>query len=215
MKGINYVFFDLDGTLTDPGEGITNSVAFALKKFGIEETDKTKLYRFIGPPLIDSFIKYYGFDSEKAKTAVDYYREYYSVKGIFENILYEGIPSLLEKLKNEGKKIVLATSKPVKFAEEILRHFGILKYFSFVAGATMDETLTKKEEVIEYALHSLNITDTAEVIMIGDRKYDILGARKLGIKSIAVQYGYGSEEELRASCPDYTAESTKALNELF
>ncbi len=215
MKNIQYIFFDLDGTLTDPGEGITNSVAFALRKFGIEETDKTKLYDFIGPPLIDSFIKYYSFSPEQAKKAVDYYREYYSIKGIFENILYDGIPALLEKLENCGKKIVLATSKPDKFAEEILHHFGIFDYFSFVAGATLDETRTKKDEVIKFALESLDITDTSKVVMIGDRKYDIAGAKKFGIKTIAVHYGYGSEEELTNSNPDFSAETVKQLTELF
>lgn len=215
MKDIQYFFFDLDGTLTDPGEGITNSVAFALKKFGIEKNDKAQLYSFIGPPLIDSFVKYYNFSQEQSKKAVEYYREYYSEKGIFENVLYDGIPFLLKKLKSDGKTIVLATSKPDKFAEQILNHFGISDYFSFIAGATMDETRTKKDEVIKYALESLSITDTSNVIMVGDRKYDIDGAKKFGIKTVAVGYGYGSEEELTNSKPDFFAGTVEQLTELL
>ena len=155
----NVILFDLDGTLTDPGRGITNSVAYALNKFGIEVADKKELYKFIGPPLTDSFEKYYDFSSEDAIAAVEYYREYFKPKGIYENEIYEGIPELLQSLKENGKKVILATSKPEIFAKEILKYFGIDVYFDFVAGATLDKTRTKKGDVIAYALNSIGVTD--------------------------------------------------------
>ena len=210
-----YTFFDLDGTVTDPAEGITNSVAYALSKYSIDVTDKTSLYDFIGPPLIDSFMKHYSFSREDAVEAVEKYREYYRVKGIFENKLYNGIIRLFEDLKGRGKKIVLATSKPEKFAVEILKHFEIYDFFEFVAGATMDETRTDKGEVIKYAIDSLGICDTSEIIMVGDRKYDIEGAHKLGIKAIGVMYGYGSKEELQNAKADYIVENTKEIEDII
>ena len=145
---MKFVFFDLDGTLTDPGIGITNSVMYALKKFGIEEKDRKELFRFIGPPLIPSFMKYYGFSKEEAVRAVVFYREYYAERGIFENKLYAGIPELLGKLKDDGIKVVMATSKPEIFAEKIAKHYDIAKYFDLIAGATESETRTEKDEVI-------------------------------------------------------------------
>lgn len=215
MKNYEYVFFDLDGTVTDPAEGITNSVAYALSKYGIEVTDKTSLYDFIGPPLIDSFMKHYSFSREKAVDAVEKYREYYRVKGIFENKLYNGITELLENLKKSGKKVVLATSKPEKFAVEILKHFKIYELFDFVAGATMDETRTDKSEVIKYAIDSLSIIDVSKIIMVGDRKYDIEGAHKFGIKAIGVNYGYGSFEELKNADSDYIVSNPKEIEEIL
>lgn len=127
------VLFDLDGTLTDPGEGITNSVVYALKKYGIEVSDKTELYKFIGPPLHESFQVFYGFSEEKAQEAVKYYREHYSKTGIFENKVYDGMEDTLELLKNSGRRLVVATSKPEKFAKQIL-HFHLIKYFSLWLG---------------------------------------------------------------------------------
>ena len=132
------ILFDLDGTLTDPGEGITNSVAYALRKYGIEVSDRSELYKFIGPPLKDSFMKYYGFDEDKAEEAIAYYREYFRDTGIFENRVYEGVEDMLRGLQANGKRIVLATSKPEEFAIRILEHFGLRKYFTVVAGASMD-----------------------------------------------------------------------------
>lgn len=215
MKNVKYILFDLDGTITDPGEGITNSVAYALLKFDINVEDKATLYDFIGPPLIDSFMKHYGFTKLQAVKAVEYYREYYSVKGIFENKLYDGIIPMLKKLKAYNKKVVLATSKPEKFAIEILKHFGIYDYFTLVAGATMDETRTDKAEVIAYALKSLDIKNTKAVIMIGDRKYDIEGAHINNVNAIGVEYGYGSSEELKEANADYTAKTVKDLESLL
>lgn len=211
MKKYDVVLFDLDGTLTDPGLGITNSVMHALKKYGIEVDDRRNLYKFIGPPLIESFEKYYGFSHEEAVKSVDYYREYYRDKGIYENTLYDGIENLLINLSKKEKKIILATSKPELFAKEILRHFGIEKYFLFAAGSTMGETRTNKAEVIEYALSECGITDKSKVVMVGDREHDIIGANKNGIDSIGVLFGYGSREELEAAGATYIAETVEDI----
>ena len=206
-----YILFDLDGTLTDPGVGITNSVAYALKKFNINVKDKTELYKFIGPPLLDSFVKYYGFSEDQSKMAIDYFREYFRAQGIFENEVYEGIEDMLTSLKSKGKKIILATSKPDGFANEILKHFQLDKYFDFVAGATMDETRTKKGDVIKYALESCGINDMSTVIMIGDREHDIIGAKECGIDSIGVLFGYGSYDELHNAGATYIAETVEDI----
>ena len=207
MSRYDYLLFDLDGTLTDPGEGITNSVVYALKKWGIEVADKRELYVFIGPPLSASFKQYFGFSEADALKSVAYYREYFSVHGLFENEVYEGIPSLLEALKKSGKKLVVATSKPEKFAKQILDHFDLSKYFDFVAGASMDESRNKKADVIRYALDSLHITDTSRVLMIGDREQDVTGAKKCGLDSLGVLYGYGDLAEHTSAGATYIAEN--------
>lgn len=207
----NIVLFDLDGTLTDPGEGITNSVAYALDKFGIEVIDKTTLYNFIGPPLVDSFMKYYGFNKEDALLAVDYYREYFGVTGIFENQVFDGIPELLEGIKKSGRKISLATSKPEQYAVRILEHFDLLKYFDFVGAATMDETRSKKADVIKYTLDSLGVVDKSKVVMVGDRHHDIKGAVQNGLDSIGVLFGYGNQEELEIAGATYIAETVNDI----
>lgn len=211
MKNYEFILFDLDGTLTNPGEGITNSVVYALNKFGIQVEDKRELYKFIGPPLMDSFEMYYGFSKEKAKLAVDYYREYYRDKGLFENCVYEGIEDLLQKLVASGKKICLATSKPEEFAKQILEHFQLSKYFDFIGGSNMNETRSKKAEVIGYVLEQCKITDCSKVLMIGDREYDILGANEFGIDSMGVLFGYGSREELEGAGATYIAETVKDI----
>lgn len=202
-----YILFDLDGTLTDPGKGITNSVAYALEKFGISVADKRELYKFIGPPLVDSFMKYYGFSEDDAGAAVEYYREYFKPKGIYENEIYSGVPELLEALKNNGKKIILATSKPEIFAKEILKYFSIDEYFDFAAGATLDSTRNKKADVIAYALEECGITDKSQCLMIGDRAQDIQGAKANGIDSMGVLFGYGDLAELQTAGATYIAET--------
>lgn len=199
------ILFDLDGTLTDSGLGITNSVRYALEREGIEVKDRSELFRFIGPPLVDSFIMFYGFSPEKALEITHVYREYYSVKGIFENEVYEGIPELLEKLRKDGKKIIVATSKPEPFARKILDHFSLSRYFDYIAGSNMDETRSTKAEVIEYALESCGVTDLSKAVMVGDREHDVIGAKKFPMKSIGVLWGYGSREELENAGADYIA----------
>lgn len=202
----DFVLFDLDGTLTDPGLGITNSVMYALKKFGIEVRDRTTLYQFIGPPLRESFESFYGFSKEQSELATRYYREYFGVKGLYENEVYDGVPELLRQLKERGKPLILATSKPEAFAVEILKHFDLFRYFSFIAGATMDGARDKKADVIKYALKSCEISDPSSAVMVGDREYDVLGAKQAGLDSIGVLFGYGSEEELKKAGAAYLAE---------
>ncbi len=204
------VLFDLDGTLTDPGQGITNSVAYALEKFGIEVKDKRELYKFIGPPLHESFRKYYGFSDKEAETAIVYYREYFRDTGIFENKVYDGIESLLNEIKLSGRKIILATSKPEEFAKRILVHFGLDKFFDFVAGATMDTSRSKKGDVIAYAIKESGCSPE-NTVMIGDRLHDIFGAKENGLDSIGVLFGYGSRKELENAGADYIAETVEDI----
>lgn len=193
---IKYVLFDLDGTLTDPALGITNSIMYALDKFGISVSDRKTLYNFIGPPLYDSFVKYYGFSHDDANLAVKYYREYFAPKGLYENTVYEGVEDLLFTLQDKGVKLILATSKPEKFAKEILRHFGLDKYFTDVIGATMNEKRNTKDAVIAYAIQKCGI-QTSEAVMVGDRMHDIFGANINSLRSVGVLYGFGSYEELK------------------
>ncbi|MBQ7780045.1 MAG: HAD family hydrolase [Clostridia bacterium] len=213
MKDI--VFFDLDGTLTDSGDGIKNSAAYALNKFGIPVPQRDELNKFIGPPLVGSFRNLFGMSDEDADLAVVYYREYYAVKGIFENSLYDGITDMLEALKNAGKTIVLATSKPEIYANQILKYFNIYDYFTHVCGAEMDHKRTDKHEVIEYALETTGVTDRSRVIMVGDRLHDIEGAKKSRLDSIGVTFGYGSEAELKNAGADHIVDNAKELTKLL
>lgn len=203
----NTVLFDLDGTLTDPGLGITNSAAHALRYWGIHVEDRASLYKFIGPPLQDSFQAFYGFSESDSKLAIERFREYFREKGIFENEPYEGVDQLLKTLKTNGKRVILATSKPEEFAKTILKHFHLDQYFDFIAGASMDETICKKADVIAYALENYGITNLADAVMIGDREHDIIGAKQIGLDSIGVLYGYGSREELELAGATYIAET--------
>lgn len=191
-----YLLFDLDGTLSDPKVGITRSVQYALEAFGIHVENPDDLCHFIGPPLRESFMKYYGMDESGAEAAVAKYREYFADKGIFENELYDGIPAMLESLRSHGKTLLLATSKPTVFAERILVHFGIEGFFSFIGGSELDGRRSKKDEVIDYVLQENRITALDSAIMVGDREHDIIGAVKTGIQSIGVLYGYGGYDEL-------------------
>lgn len=169
------ILFDLDGTLTDPGVGITNSVMYALEKYGITVSDKSELYKFIGPPLMQSFEKYYGFDQNKAERAVALYREYFQDRGIFENEIYDGIQQLLDALKVQGKVIGLATSKPEIYAKQILEHFGLDGYFDFISGSMLNGERTDKGEVIAWAIQLLGEKQRytlEEIVMIGDREHE-------------------------------------------
>ena len=211
MKNYKYILFDLDGTLTDPAVGITTCVAYALKKFGIEVDDISMLNHFIGPPLLDTFMEDYGFSKEKAQTAIDYYRERFRTKGLYENVVYDGVFEMLEALKKGGREIILATSKPEVFAKRILERFDLAKYFDFVAGATLDESRNKKGDVIRYALDLAGVEDLSEVIMIGDREQDVLGAKENHIDSLGVLYGYGDREEHMAAGADHIAEKVEDI----
>lgn len=207
----DFALFDLDGTLTDPALGITNSVMYALEKFGIAPPERKQLYKFIGPPLIYSFEKFYGFSESDAKLALKYYREYFADRGIFENEKYCGIDLLLSRLSDSGVKIVLATSKPDVYAEKILRRFELMKYFYFVSGNTLDESRSEKCDVIRYAINGCGIADISRAVMIGDREYDIFGAKAVGMDSIGVTYGYGSRKELENAGATYISDSVDAI----
>jgi len=210
-NNFEYILFDLDGTITDSGEGITKSVQYALKHFDIIVNNLEDLHKFIGPPLKESFKEYYKFDEEKADLALVKYREYYADKGIYENSLYDGIIELLDALKKNNKTIILATSKPEVYAKQILEYFKVDKYFTIVAGSNFEETRVKKGDVIKYALESAKISDLSKVIMVGDREHDIIGAKENNIKSIGVTYGYGDVIELTQARADYIANSTNQL----
>lgn len=194
------ILFDLDGTLTDPGIGIKNSLRYALRKFGLSPLPEETLDAFIGPPLLDSFSKYCGVNEKDSKILLQYYREYFSAKGLFENSVYAEIPELLKILLDQGKSLFVATSKPEPYARKILEHFKIAKFFCFIGGSTMDEKRTEKSEVISYVLKENNLSPD-QCLMVGDRCYDIEGAHKCGLQAAAVLYGYGSEAEL--STADY------------
>jgi len=214
VKSYKNIIFDLDGTLTDPGIGITNSIMYALKKFGIE-AERSVLYKFIGPPLRESFGLYFGFDKDQAEQAVVYYREYFSVKGIFENELYPGILELLAGLKNQNRKLYIATSKPLEYTMRILEHFGIVEYFDYVSGSNMDGSMSAKSDLIDRIIPHIRETELVKTIMIGDRRYDIEGAKHHGIDSAAVLYGYGEISELEEAQPTYLIESTVKLTALL
>ena len=207
----NIILFDLDGTLTDSEPGIINSIEYALKKYDIEIENKADLRKFLGPPLVESFKQYCDFSENKAEQAVEFYREYFREKGIFENNVYQGVVELLEALKAQNKRLIVATSKPEPFTYRILEHFDLLKYFDFVAGSNMDNTRCKKDEVIGYALNSCGITDLQSAVMIGDREHDIIGANKVGIASIGVLYGYGDLQELEAAGATHIAKDTHQI----
>lgn len=206
-----YVLFDLDGTLTDPGLGITNSVMYALKKWGIEVKDRSELYPFIGPPLQESFETFYGFSKEKAAQSVEYYREYFREKGLFENEVYDGIEDLLKRLKDSGRTLILATSKPEEFAIRILKHFHLADYFTVLGGASMDGSRSQKADVISYALEKGKVKDLTKAVMVGDRKHDILGAKQVGMDSIGVLFGYGNQKELEDAGATYIAANVSEL----
>ncbi|HCD46183.1 MAG TPA: phosphoglycolate phosphatase [Lachnoclostridium sp.] len=210
-----YLLFDLDGTLTDPKEGITKSVQYSLRHFGIEVENLDDLCCFIGPPLKDSFMEYYGFSEEQARKAIDIYREYFSENGLYENKAYEGVLDVLQSLLKAGKKLYVASSKPEVFVRMILKHFELDSCFLFMGGAGMDETRVKKADVIRYVLKECGITDLDKTVMIGDRKHDVLGAKEIGIDSVGVLYGYGSRQELTEAGADVLAETIFDLQNLL
>lgn len=209
-----YLFFDLDGTLTDPMEGITRSVQYALRHFGIEVNDLKELCPFIGPPLAESFRDRYGMNEAETATAIARMREYFAPKGIFENKLYPGIPELLAATAAAGCVNVMATSKPEPFARRIAEHFDIARHFRLIAGSGLDGSRTTKVEVIRHALSQLGIAPE-EAVMIGDRRHDIEGARAAGLDSIAVSWGYAAPGELEAAHPGHIVADVDALRRLL
>ena len=217
-----YILFDLDGTITDSSEGITKSVQHALGKLGIEENDQAMLRRFIGPPLDESFEKFYGFDKEKALKAVDYYRERYSDKGIYENVLFDGIADMLEGLKSDGYIIALATCKPEIYVPTILKHFDIEQYFDVAVGSELEGGKRRHkddviEEVLKQIMKKMDISESdivsvkADSIMIGDRKDDVIGAKEAGIESVGLRYGFAEKDELENAGADYILEKVEDI----
>lgn len=215
MKEYQYILFDLDGTLTDPKEGITKSVAYALQQFGIKEENLDSLCKFIGPPLQESFEVYYGMSRESAAIAVEKYREYFAPCGLFQNKVYEGIEKLLKELKEGGRCLMLATSKPTVYARQILEHFRLDSYFDYIVGSELDGSRVKKGEVIAYALKEAGVAEVEQAVMIGDRKHDVIGAKENGLDSIGVLYGYGSKEEMEENGADYIVETAEQLYPLL
>ena len=207
MKNYSYILFDLDGTLTDSGPGIINSFELTLKRLGITVEDKDQLRKFVGPPLEESFGKTLGLSPDETNRAIEIYREYYFDKGVYDNTVYPGIPELLQSLSEQGKKLAIATSKGIEGTNIVLKHFALDKYFDVVATADHENRKTKID-VMKYAIDQCKISDLSEVVMIGDRHYDINAAKSLGADSIGVLYGYGDRNELEkagatfiATCP--------------
>ena len=215
MKKYSIIIFDLDGTLTDPAKGIVNSVRYALKKFGIDEPDVSKLKKFIGPPLNKSFENHYNFSSGKARQAVDHYREYYAVNGIFELQIYPNIKDVLSNLSSKGIRLFVGTSKPTLYASKLLTYFGINHFFEDIVGSNMDLTRVRKQEIIEYILNQQYLTSKEDILMVGDTHFDIEGANACGIDSLYVGYGYGDLKEVMSHKPLYRLEKTEELLHFF
>lgn len=210
------ILFDLDGTLTESGEGITKSVQYALEKLGRPEEDLEKLKVFVGPPLMEQFMKYAGFDQETARRAVEYYRERYSDVGIYENRLYPGVENMLRTLKGKGYRLAVASSKPEYFVKQILEYFHLTDCFEEIVGSEMNGSRTSKSEVIEETLSRLGMSgNRGEAVMVGDREHDIMGAKTCGLDCVAVSYGYGSMDELSAAQPLKIENSAEGVVDFF
>lgn len=197
MKKYKSLLFDLDGTITDSSEGIINSIVYALEKMDVTITDKNVLKKFVGPPLMDSYKKYFAFTKKEAELGLKLFREYFAEKGIYENRLFEGMDKLLSDLSANGYELILATSKPDVFAKQILKHFDIYKYFSHISACPMDEANTTKLDVIKAALEMTSVKNKEEILMIGDTSFDVNGAKICGIDSVGVLYGTDTSEELK------------------
>ena len=206
-----YILFDLDGTITESGPGIMNSVEYALNKMNREVGERDILKKFIGPPLTESMEKYYGMSEEEALLGVKYYREYYHDKGIYENRVYDGLEEVLKKINEAGKQAIVATSKPEKYAKIIIDHFHLTQYFACVAGMEMDGGRGTKAQVITYALEKNDITDKSKVLMIGDREHDVIGAHENGLDCLSILYGFGSRKEFEEAGADYIRENVEDI----
>lgn len=211
MKEYNYYLFDFDGTLCDTTEGIFNSIIYSLDCYGIKETDIEKLRYFVGPPLFESYKKIYNVSDGDAQWLIDKYRERYREKAAEESKVYGGIPQLLKRLKENGKKIAVASSKPIHFVEEISKHLGIYEYYDFVSAEDFKNNHSSKEDLINACLGFFGNPQKSEVIMVGDRCYDIDGAKAVGIDSAGAVYGFGTAEELTESGATYILNSPEEL----
>lgn len=205
--------FDLDGTLTNSEEGIIKAFHYTFEKMGMPDMNDEDLKEFIGPPLDETFRRRFNLYGEENEKAMSYFREYYRAKGKYENIPYTGIKELLQEVSKKAT-LAVCTSKVLDQAQDIIKHYG-LEYFTFIGGATIDSSRTKKYDIIEYTLEKLNVKDRSEVYMIGDRFTDINGAHRAGLKAIGVLYGFGSKEELEECKSDYIVETVEELKELL
>jgi len=210
-----YILFDLDGTLTDPALGITSGIRYALEKSGVIEKKYENLVRFIGPTLMESFHAFYGFTEEQGMKACEYFREYYEKQGKFENVVYEGIPEFLERLKKTGKFLAVVTSKGENFAKDILEHFHLSQYLDVIAGAELDGMLIKKSYTIQCVLKECGITDLEHTVMVGDRRHDIEAAQESGIHNVGVLYGFGSQEELEKAGAEKIVSTLAELEQIM
>lgn len=217
-----YCLFDLDGTLTDPKEGITKCVEYALNAFGITVKNRDELTPFIGPPLKDSFMEFYGFSEETALLAIEKYRERFAPVGVLENKIFGGIPEMLRALQEKGVTLAVASGKPIGFVRQILEYFGIQTYFTVIAGSELDGTRTTKEEVVEEALRQLGLWEEKDFkkrheicAMVGDRKFDVQGARAYGLTPVGVSFGYAAEGELEMAGAEYIADSVEELFQIL
>ena len=213
MKHYTHLFLDLDGTLSDSAPGIVRSAQYALEAFGIHVDNLDDLLCFVGPPLEESFQEFYHLTPSQADEAVKVYRRRYEKIGVFENALYPGIPQFLDKARQAGKVLMVATSKPQRMADLVLSHFGIADRFAFVGGRE-DSSRCTKEEVIRYVMKENGLTRTEDIVMIGDRKHDVLGAKAVGLDSVGVLYGYGSREELEQAGAQWIVEKPAHLSGL-
>lgn len=208
------VLFDFDGTIIDTSEGIYKSLQYAFAADGRPAPSYEELRRFIGPPIYDSFKNFYGYQDEKINFMVKKYRERYSDKGVWESAVYDGIPELLKELKNNGIKLATASSKPTHFIEMLLKYNNLYEYFDFVGGVAFDQINSKKSDIINNALSVLK-ADKNYAVMVGDRKFDINGAKGAGIPCIAVLYGFGSREEFIENSADFIAEAPNDIKKII
>ncbi len=210
-----YVLFDLDGTLTDSREGIVNSIVYMLGYYQIAIKDRGELQPWLGPPLKESLMKYCGFTEKKALEGVAVYREYFDRQGIFENKVYPDMEEMLQRLRERGYQLLVATSKPETAAVRVLEHFKLAEYFTYIGGATLDDSRVRKGDVIRYVLESCGVEENAQAVMVGDREHDVQGAKENGLAVIGVLYGYGSQEELTKAGADYLVDKPMDLVELL
>ena len=209
-----HIFFDLDGTLTDPALGITNAIIYARKKWGLDPGKNEDYYKFIGPPMPKSFETYWGMSREDAAQTLAYYREYYTDVGLFENAPYPGMAETLQRLSDAGAKLYVATSKPTFMSVRILEKFDLAKYFVTVSGSDPSQPDSTKADVIRAARDQFGV-DMAKAVMVGDRSYDVAGAHECAIPCVGVLYGYGGRDELTAAGADYIAESVADLGRIL
>jgi len=213
-KGIRNLLFDLDGTLSDPVEGILNATRHAVSELGLEEKQEIELKYFIGPPLHEIFARQFGLEGKEITRATSVFREYYGARGYLQNRIYEGIPTMLKRLNGAGYKLFLATSKMEYFARRVVDHFALGSLFTGIAGSLPDNSRGHKDEIIACLLKEYNL-DPRESLMVGDRYLDVEGARKQNMECIGVSYGFGSREELEKAGAAALADSVSELEEVI